>query len=267
MSILVPFPAQETVFLELQSLYPDVKFLPLDDPIMRKGPGSDHEHLDALRAYGLTYAEGEIIALVEDQEIMHSNWAAKMIEAHSGDFAVVGGAIENGYQDPLNWAAYFCDFLNYQNPIHAHQSSDASDANISYKRYVIRDIQSTWQEGYHELFVHQAIVSRGWKIGIEPEAIVFRMRIGMRLNRALKERFIWGKHYAALRQGTFPRWKALLYALFSAILPLLLIVRKTRIIFKKDRNVAIFLRVLPLTFLLLIFWSFGEMAGYLTGKS
>ena len=26
---------------------------------MSKGPGSDHEHLDALRAYGLTYAEGK----------------------------------------------------------------------------------------------------------------------------------------------------------------------------------------------------------------
>ena len=171
---------------------------------------------------------------------MHSNWAAKMIEAYSGDFAVVGGAIENGYQDPLNWAAYFCDFLNYQNPLHAHQSSDASDVNISYKRDVIRDIQSTWQEGYHELFVHQAIVSRGWKIGIEPEAIVFRMRIGMRLSRALKERFIWGRHYAALRQRTFPGWKALLYALFSAILPLPY--QENKDIFKKDRNVAIFLR-------------------------
>ena len=148
---------------------------------------------------------------------MHSNWAAKMIEAYSGDFAVVGGAIENGYQDPLNWAAYFCDFLNYQNPLHAHQSSDASDANISYKRDVIRDIQSTWQEGYHELFVHQAIVSRGWKIGIEPEAIVFRMRIGMRLSRALKERFIWGRHYAALRQRTFPMESIALCIVFGHI--------------------------------------------------
>ena len=265
--ISVPFPSHLSVYLNLQEHYPEVNFLPLYDPEPSKGPGLSHRRYDALRAYGLTCAGGEIIAMIEDQEILEPDWAVKMIEAHKKGYAVIGGAVENGVDRPLNWAVYFCDFLNYQNPIIAGETSSASDVNISYKRDVLQSIRSTWQDGFHEPVVHREIIARGFKIGLDPKALVYQRRDGLVLNRTLIERFVWGRHFGALRQRDFPRWKALIYSISSLLLPFILIIRKTTAIMKKERNRGVFFKVLPLTFLLLIFWSFGEMVGYLTAKS
>jgi hypothetical protein len=94
--IFVPFPSHISVYLNLQERYPEVNFLPVYDPEASKGPGLSHQRYDKLRAYGLSCAEGEIIAMIEDQEILEPDWAAKMIEAHKKEYAVIGGAVENG---------------------------------------------------------------------------------------------------------------------------------------------------------------------------
>jgi hypothetical protein len=267
MSIIVPFPARILEIQDLQYKYKDVFFLSVDDPTANTGPGADHLHFDVLRSYGLGIANGDIIALVEDQETFGQNWAVKMLEAHDLDFAVIGGAIENGVNRPLNWSVYFCDFLKYQNPIIIGESLYASDVNVSYKRGVLESVRSSWQEGFHEPIVHREILSQGWKIGLNPEAIAYQMRSGLDFGSVLKERFIWARHYAAKRQRDFPKWKALVYSVFSAFLPLILLFRKTHTIIKKRRNIGIYFRVLPLTIILIVFWSAGEMAGYFTGKS
>ena len=267
MSIIVPYPAQAREFENLQEIFHDVMFLPVDDPIANTRPGQNHKHFDVLRANGLAHARGEIIAMVEDQELVDQNWAINMIQAHSMDYAVIGGSIENGVDRPLNWAVYFCDFLEYQNPLASGETLSASDVNISYKREVLEAVRSTWQDGYHEPFVHREIISRGWKIASEPKAIVYQVRTGLKLGRVLKERVIWGRHYAAHRQIDFPRWKSLVYSVFSFFLPVMLLLRKTNQIFKKRRNTSVFFKVLPLTVLLTVFWSGGEMLGYITGRS
>ncbi len=45
--------------------------------------------------------------MIEDQEILEPDWAAKMIEAHKTGYAVIGGAVENGVDCSLNWAVLF----------------------------------------------------------------------------------------------------------------------------------------------------------------
>ncbi len=73
----------------------------------------------------------------------------------------------------------------------------------------------------------EKLLQRGFKIGLDPKAVVYQMRYGLELNQAIKERFVWGRHYAALRQTDFLRWKALIYSIFSLLLPFILIIRKT----------------------------------------
>jgi hypothetical protein len=267
LEIIVPFPSNTMEFNKLGDSYHDIRFLPVSGPRANSGPGPNHEHFDILRANGLARAQGKLISLVEDQEIVDNHWAAKITAAHSQGYAVIGGAVENGVNHPINWAVYFCDFLQYQNPIQAGETSSASDVNISYKREVLEAVRSTWEDGFHEPSVHREIIKRGWKIGFEPEAIAYQMRSSLDFGRVLKERYIWGRHYAAQRQRDFPKWKALLYSGFSPFLPFLLLIRKTQTIINKRRNIGVYFRVLPLTIVLIIFWSAGEMVGYFTGKS
>lgn len=267
MDILVPYPSSIDTFSDLQDAYPGVEFIPVNEAAANEGPGPRHTHFDLLRASGLARARAAIVAMVEDQEILDPSWAAHMLAAHRNQVAAVGGSVENGIDRPLNWAVYFCDFINYQNPFSPGESTSASDVNISYKTECLQAVRSAWQDGFHEPIVHSAIQESGGKIVLEPKAVVYQARTGLSLKAALKERIIWGRHYAAHRQRAFPRWKALAFAAFTFLLPVLLAFRKTGIILRKGRNIGPFFKALPLTILLLLFWSFGEMAGYLTGES
>jgi hypothetical protein len=205
--------------------------------------------------------------LLEDHGIADPDWSARIVAAHRQECACVGGAIENGIDRPLNWSVYFCDFLRYQNPLPAGESEFASDANTAYKREALEAIRPVWEEVFHETKVNWALRSRGEKLVLAPEAIVLQHRKGLRLASALEERFIWGRSYAATRAGMAGLPQRAFWAAFSPLLPLLLLGRMGSTVLRKGRSTGAFLKALPLTALLLLAWSGGELTGYLTGRS
>src|SRR6202042_3833936 len=117
---------------------------------------------------------GDIVALVEDHGIVAPDWSARVVEAHRRGFAAIGGAIENGIDQPLNWAVYFCDFLRYQNPLPEGEAATASDANVSYKRSALEAIRPVWQESFHESSVNSALLAKGEKLAAAPDIIVYQ---------------------------------------------------------------------------------------------
>jgi len=265
--ILVPHYTGVRGLQDLQQQFPDVWFLPVLDLKTSIGRGATHEHHHELRARGLAAARGTIVALLEDHDVVDANWSASVITAHQRDFAVVGGAIENGIDRPLNWAAYFCDFGRYQNPLPDGEAVTASDVNVAYKRAALETIQPVWRQSYHEPEVNQALQSRRFKLALCPRMIVFQKRQNLRLPTVLRERFIWGRSYAATRNRlvSLP-WRVFL-ATFSPALPVLLLLRMFVTVLRKKRLRLAFLRALPWTALLTVSWACGELAGYLTGRA
>jgi hypothetical protein len=228
------------------------------------------EHHDKLRARGLALARGSIIALTEDHGIPAPDWTARIhahfLQASLGrPLAAVGGAIENGVDRPLNWAVYFCDFLRYQNPVQEGESAFASDANVAYRRAAMETIRPVWQEKFHEPSVNEALRLRGEVVALAPDMVLYQHRQGLRFGSALRERFVWGRSYAAPRCRLAPQQRVF-WAVFSPALPLLLLARMTAMAWKKRRTLASFLKALPLTSMLLISWALGELAGYVTGR-
>lgn len=263
--IIVPFPSQAD--LEgLEAKFPDVEFISVDDLKSIGIRGGSREHHDELRARGLLASKGTILGLLEDHARPDHDWCNRVFNAHHQDYAGIGGAIENGIDRPTNWAAYFCDFSKYQNPVREGDTLYASDANISYKRTALEPIRSVWQDFFHETEVNWAIISRGERLALSPEIVVYQYRKGLTLGNALKERFIWGRSYAATRGKSFGVGKRLLFTLLSVFLPGILLTRMALNVFKKGRNTGIFVKVLPVTFLFVILWSLGEMIGYLTAR-
>jgi hypothetical protein len=267
MEIIVPYhPAVEGI-ARLRTDYPDVHFLEVADLRTYTGRGGSREHHDELRARGLLQARGKIVALIEDHGIPGPEWSARVVASHRRMFAGVGGAIENGIDRPLNWAVYFCDFLRYQNPLREGESNIASDANVSYKRAALKSVQPVWREVFHETAVNGALRSKGEKLALAPEVVLYQHRQGLRLGTSLKERFIWGRSYAGTRArlGTFP--KRVFWALFSPALPVLMMMRMSLMALKKGRTVGAFLRAAPFTTALAVSWSCGELVGYITGPA
>ena len=265
--IIVPYHASVDGIARLRHQYPTVHFLEVADLRTFTGRGGSREHHDELRARGLALARGSIVALIEDVGIPATDWSARVMEAHQRAFAGVGGAIENGVDRPLNWAVYFCDFLRYQNPLPEGESAIASDANVSYKRAALESIRPIWQEFFHESSVNAALHSRGEKLALAPNVVLYQHRQGLRLRAAMRERVVWGRSYAATRAGLARTPRRVLWAALSPLLPGLILARMTLMAWKKRRTRAAFLKALPLTVALTLSWTWGEFVGYVTGRA
>jgi hypothetical protein len=266
MEIVVPYHAQVEGIEKLKLRFPNVVFLRIDDLKTYSGRGGSREHHDELRARGLAAAQGEIIGLLEDHARPDSNWCMRMVDAHRQSYAAVGGAIENGIDRPLNWAVYFCDFGKYQNPVAMGESSFISDANVSYKRSELESVRPVWQESFHETTVNWELSSRGKKLALSPSIVVYQHRSDLRLGSALKERYIWGRSYAATRSHLLSGAKRIIYAILTPMLPVVLLLRMSVNVIKKRRLIGSFLKALPLTAMLLVCWSSGEFIGYVTAR-
>jgi hypothetical protein len=264
--ILVPHVPGVEGLEQLAARFPQVVFLPVPDLETFTGHGGSREHHDELRARGVAAARGEIVALLEDHARPDRHWCRRIVEAHHADVAAVGGAIENDIDRPLNWAVYFCDFGRYQNPVVAGEAASVSDANVGYKRSALESIGPVWRRSFRETAVNETLVSRGEKLVLSPEVIVYQHRSGLKLASALAERFIWGRSYAFARSSLTSPARRLAYGAFAPVLPALLVARMTANVMRKRRCRRAFIRALPLTLLLAASWSAGEMAGYLRSR-
>lgn len=270
LEILVPYHPPVLGIEEVKHRFPHVVFMPVEKLTNPVRQGGSREHHDKLRARGLAAAHGEILGLLEDHALPDPNWCARVVAVHQQRFAnygAVGGAIENGIDRTLNWAVYFCDFAKYQNPVVEGESDYASDANIAYKKSVLQRILSVWQDSFHETTVNDALLAQGQKLALSPQVVIYQHRSNLRFGNALRERFVWGRSYAATRTQLSNKAKRLIYVVLSPILPFVLVSRMTLIVFKKGRHVAAFLKALPLIILLSFCWSWGELVGYLTART
>jgi len=266
--IIVPYyPPSVDGIESLLEAFPDVAFIPVSDLKVSNRSGGSREHHDVLKTRGLLEARGEIVGFLEDNETPDEMWCARTIEAHREKFAGIGGAIENGVDLVLNWAVYYCDFGRYQNPVSPGQSIYASDANVSYKRSALESIRGVWEQSFNEVPVNTALISQGEKLALRPDVIAYQQRRGLRIGTALRERYIWGRSFGAVRCQVLSGPKRLVFALLSPLLPGVVALKMTMTAIRKRRNFGKFLKALPLILILLASWGLGEMVGYLTARS
>ena len=264
--IIVPHHPEVDGLEKLSKRFPAAVFLPVPEASIADRGSGGREHHDVLRAHGLRIARGQIVTLLEDYARPDPHWSANIVEAHGHPWAAVGGAIENGVDRALNWAVYFCDFGKYQNPLPAGPSAYASDINTSYKRSALEAIRLLWSDAFREIVVNGALIGRGDRLVLDPRIVVHHHRNDLRPSFALKERFIWGRSYAVTRSTVISDAKRYLYAALSPVLPVLLLARMARTTKGRGRHFSAFLRALPHLVPLLVFWSVGEMVGYLAPR-
>jgi hypothetical protein len=263
MEVIVPHQPGFTAVEELQKEFPAVRFLEICDLKRYTGRIGSREHHNELRARGVAAARGEIIALTEDHAVADPNWCANIVEAHGRSVAAVGGAIENAAPGLLNWAVYFREFGQYQNPVREMEDFGPSDVNVSYKRSALAAIRDAWNETFEEQMVNWAIRASGRRISFSPHVVVYQKRMNLDLASALRERWIWGRSYGAWRGLSGSR--RFVWAAISLGLPVVLVARGALTIVRKKRNRGVFLKAFPLLILITAAWCGGEMSAYLSG--
>lgn len=263
--IIVPYNLHDKAIRQLASVFPDVKFHPMEMSVAAP-TGLCHEHFDELRAAGLQLARGSYVAILEDHERPATDWCKNLVAAHQLPHAAIGGAVENAIDKPINWATYFFDFGRYQNPVSPGPTSFLTDVNVAYKRLALDRIRPVWEHGFHEPAVHGALLSKGETLWMSPDVVVYQNRTGLTLADVIRERLIWGRYFSGNRVADKGLPLRLFYCIFSFVVPAIILAKMLLNVFRKKRLRGKFLQVLPYTLLLTLAWSWGEFTGYLTGK-
>lgn len=266
--ILVPFDCWSEEIGSLASEFPEVTFSYRGDLGLKASATiskSNHCLYDRRRAVGLRLCRGNIVALTEDHAIPADDWLSRILLAHEQPYDVIGGAVENGVDRPMNRAWYFCDFGRYGRPFESREVQYVSDVNISYKRKALMKTQGLWWDAYHETTVNWALQALGIKLFLDAEPVVYQFRPRLSFWRALRERAAWGKVFATTRAAMFPLFRRLLFAVGTFGLPVVLCFRALRHMNRQDQGALRILSTFPVIACFVVCWSVGEMAGYLFG--
>ena len=265
---IVPYDARLDGVAVLAQRFPWVDFVDARAQVdaARFGNAS-REHHDLLRAIGLRRARATIVALLEDHGTPCDDWCTAVLEAHRAPAAAIGGAVENGVDRLLNWAVYYCDFGRYQNPLPPGPAEFLSDSNVAYKRAALDAVREVWADAFHETEVNWALRARGDLLQLESRMIVYQTRRNLRFIPALRERFVWGRSFAATRVAHAPASRRLMFAVAACLLPLALTWRVMARALGTRRHLSQIVLALPLIGLLETLWSIGEFVGYATGRT
>ncbi len=267
--IIVPFDKWSSNVGSLVSKFPAVRFHYIED----LGFASDdlisarqHRLYDRRRAVGLRLSKGRIVAMTEDHARPADDWVRQIVAAHEQPYDVIGGAVENGVDLPLNRALYYCDFGRYGRPFESGEVSFVSDVNLAYKRSALTATYDLWHEFYHETTVHWAMLSRGNKLFLDDRPVVFQMRPRLKFGQAMKERISWGRVFAETRAKHLTPFYRFGFSLGTIFLPLIMFSRVYKNMRRQRQPVITIISTLPIAFVLLLAWSVGEFLGYFMGE-
>lgn len=220
-----------------------------------------------LRTCGINLSNGEIVAFVEDYGFVDDQWCAEIKKGHGLRHAVVGGAVENRSPNRLlNWAVYFFDYGKYMPPLQAGVVSTLSGINVSYETKVLKEIEETFRDGFHETFVHEGLKKSGHELWLAASAIVFLSK-NYEFGNTYRSFFKLARSFAEKRVVHLSLAERLPLILGSCLLPLLLPVRVALNILPKRRHLLKLALCLPYLCVLMSSWSLGEFCGYLFAEA
>ena len=72
---------------------------------------SERKFCGDARNWAISVAQGDIIAFLDADCTVESNWVDEVLKAHHSPYLVIGGVVDNGSPKSLvGWAYYFCEF-------------------------------------------------------------------------------------------------------------------------------------------------------------
>ena len=241
--------------LELSRDFPQVRFL--HSPARKRVP--------ELRWEALTHISGEIVGALESRCVPVKDWARRILDEHFAypDAPAAGGPVAPGpITSAFDWGLYFCEYGSFAPPASTGRAPTLSGANLSYKRSALEENRDLLDAGAWETFLHERWRRQGRELRLCEAEIAFHNT--MPPGVALRQRYHYGRGYAAERSLYQAGAMRLVYAVLSPLLPLVFTLRMARQAFSKGLG-GRFLYALPWVLALNAAWSAGEAAGYVFG--
>jgi hypothetical protein len=220
----------------------------------------------ALRTEGVRRAVGRIVAITEDAVEPATDWCERLISAHERAVCAVGGAVDREIGPDVSSAIFLADYDRYRPPLAEGPTVALTDINSSYKRWALELVADVWRVEFHENEVNGSLLAGGGCLWLAP-AVLVRHRRRLSSREALRDRYEFGRLFASSRLRGAPLVRRAVYVLFSFVLPLVIVERVVARYLRGGRRLSELLRVLPSLALVAVAWAYGELLGYLTGKS
>ena len=231
---------------------------------------SGQQTQEKMIALGISYARGRVVALTVDHCTPEEHWCARIVKAHAGPYAVVGGGLEMGEQPDtaVNWAVHFYDYCSYgyyQSPVRKGPARELSDCNVSYKQKVLTSTADLWVNGFNVPLMNRIFLAHGETLWFSPDLLVYQHR-AIDFRNAARIAYHRGHVFASARAAKSTFSQRLFYTVFSPFLPLKLLGKLLVNIIPKRSHWDACIRAFPLIVLFSALWSLGEFSGFLTGK-
>ncbi len=269
LEVIVPWDATIAEATALAARYPTFRFLEighlLDHPPVDAFEA--HELFDRRRTAGLKAATAPYLAMIEDRGWPRPDWARAIVEAHrTFSDGVIGGAVDCVAGTARMWAVFFLDFGRYQAPFDDERPEYVTDTNVSYRREALEAVRPLWDFRYQEAVVNWALRARGVGLRLTAAPVTVQQRDPLSLGAMALERFHWGRVFGEVRAREAPAAARLTWIVSVPLLPVVLYARHLRRQMRLGRHVGTYVAATPLILFLLVFWSLGELRGYLDAR-
>ena len=242
----------------LQKQFPWIRLLRADQ----------HLTIPALHNAGLEQSQGEIVAILEDHEVISPGWCEAVLASHRAhpDAAAIAGPIDNGCTERiLDWATFFCEYCRFMSPLQAGYSESVPGNNVAYKRRALEESQSEDRiKGFWESTIHPELLRRGYQFRIEPGLQVSHQK-HFGFLAFLEQRYHYSRAYAGSRMQRRNFFFRIAYSLACLFLPVLLMQRILSCGWGKQRFRKELILSTPLLACFTAVWGIGEMVGSLFG--
>lgn len=218
---------------------------------------------------GLTLSRGEVIAVLEDHEIVQPGWCSAALDAHKTypDAVAIAGPIDNGCVDRvIDWATFFCEYCKFMSPMRAGETESLPGHNVSYKRNALEaGSRTAMANGFWDGVLHPELRRLGFKFRMEPALRVLHQKhIGF--FEFIGQRFLYSRYYAGSRALSWDVLRRTGYSIACAALPIILLYRILSCGFSKRMFQKELLLSAPYLTIFTLVWAFGEMVGSLFGR-
>lgn len=212
---------------------------------------------------GINRSSGKIVAVSTTHFIPAKNWLVEILKIHQENYAGIGGAIENNERAGIvSWAVYFCRYSRYMLPFARENVEDFAADNASYKRSSLERVKQTMTDGFWEVFVHKEMQKKKISLLLTPDIVVYHQD-SFTFSGFMSQRFWHGRQFGSTRAASISSARRIALILLSPLIPFIYLYRITRSVFARQRNTGKYFLSLPVLFLFLLSWSFGEFSGYL----
>ena len=243
----------------LSERFPDVKFIHFREAVS----------IPRLRWRGFLESTGDVVANLESWMVPGAGWVEALREAHEEQVSapVIGGPVGfdvDGDSSVFQWGDFFYEYGRHMSPVDDGVAEELTGANCSYKRAALEECEDLLEHGAWDSALHERFKKQGtslWRAG--PATADYRGE--PRFSQMIRQRFHYGRWFAAERNRQLGFAERLARCLTSPLVPWILLRRLWRSLRGKPDARYQLARSAGWVVFSYSLWSLGEACGYLFG--